>query len=264
MDWTALWTFLGGVVHPIVFNISFVAFVSIIIWQLRICVSSGEKRELRMSGRIETLEQRLTELQDMLQRTQEQLGESFEACQGIMVRTKQMTSTMERCKTLVEDYASGIRDKEAGVRSGAEQYLRVVAHSVTEDLRAYIDEVHRSGVWVCDANGHVLKMVASSGFSREQERSIQLSVGESVAGTVLRTGKPRLSGNARAEPDYQYVCDSSDFTSLICVPIRAQKGIMGVLTVDGRKEDSFDQHDVLVAQAYASVAGLYLGLVETA
>lgn len=105
-------------------------------------------------------------------------------------------------------------------------------------------------------------MRAASGFSIDKMEHRRLPVVGSVAGWVLNTGKSRLTGNVLKEPDYQRFPDSDEYCFLICVPINTVKGIEGVLTIDGRNENAFDPQDQLVAELYAGLAGLYLGLLS--
>ena len=95
--------------------------------------------------------------------------------------------------------------------------------------------------------------------------SIELAVGEGVAGWVADHGEPVvIVDNKTADPRYRYIpaLRGEDFTSMLSVPVVTPLGhLVGVLNVHTRERREFSQADV---ELLRSVAGLVAGAIENA
>ena len=79
-------------------------------------------------------------------------------------------------------------------------------------------------------------------------------IGSGLAGTVAQTGEVFQAGNpAQFEPA---AAMRDDIQSIICVPLRAPKEVIGVIQVQSREREAFDMDDRMVLETLAkSVAG---------
>ena len=110
-------------------------------------------------------------------------------------------------------------------------------------------------------SGRTLAMAASWGLPAEA-LGIKLSVGESIAGRVLATGKPLLLGQVDGESFYNFVPKMRPIVSSIVVPLRVHGKAMGVLSLTaGGDRKEFTENDLRVAQMFADQAA---GLIHRA
>lgn len=105
-----------------------------------------------------------------------------------------------------------------------------------------------------DEAGDELYMKASHNFEEGFARSFRLPVRDTLAGKVIRTGKPLVLNEA--EP--QKIMTAYLIHALIYVPLRLQHRVIGVLGVDNRTPQYiFSDHHALqmsVLAEYASIA----------
>ncbi len=79
-------------------------------------------------------------------------------------------------------------------------------------------------------------------------------LGEGIAGQVVRTGQSFLAGARDSFGGRSSL--RGDIQSILCVPLRAHKQIIGVIQVQSARMDAFDEDDRLVLETLAkSVAG---------
>lgn len=79
-------------------------------------------------------------------------------------------------------------------------------------------------------------------------------------------GKTFLSGDSYNSPNVQedssYFIDpkhKTDYSSILCVPIINNGECFGVLSIDGKKKNSFDKRDVEYLGYFATIIGLIMG-----
>ncbi|WP_438435385.1 GAF domain-containing protein [Gorillibacterium sp. sgz500922] len=118
-------------------------------------------------------------------------------------------------------------------------------------------DMPRVAVFRIDANDE-LYIHEGCGYSTEGKEKLRLSLNNSSAGYVFRTGEIYHSGNVET-PGNSYKKNpksSRNVKSLICVPIKCDMMKLGVLSVDSQENDTFsdDDKDYLVyfANALAS------------
>jgi sigma-B regulation protein RsbU (phosphoserine phosphatase) len=89
----------------------------------------------------------------------------------------------------------------------------------------------------------------------------EIEISESVARRVLRNGENVLFQSARAAPDINPSVSMAalNLTSILCVPIRTQNDISGILYIDTDIADhEYTEDDLLLAAAAGNSAGLAL------
>ncbi|MFO8035556.1 MAG: GAF domain-containing protein [Anaerolineales bacterium] len=74
------------------------------------------------------------------------------------------------------------------------------------------------------------------------EEVFSIPVGEGVSGLVASTGKPLRIPDVREVP--YYIEDDPSMRSELCVPIKAGEEVLGVINVDSREVDDFDESDL--------------------
>lgn len=86
----------------------------------------------------------------------------------------------------------------------------------------------------------------------------RLPIGEGAIGTVAATGTPRLIGSAKKLPGrYQSLTSSASQSAMMCAPLRIERKIIGVLTVEEKETDeNFTDSDLEFLSLIAAETGI--------
>ena len=98
-------------------------------------------------------------------------------------------------------------------------------------------------------------LVIAAAFGEEADPKVILSVGEGIAGDVLRTGKAELVNNVSL--DSRFVPGGSHITSMLCAALRCRDYNFGVINMSNRSNTPFTIDDLKMLDAlslYASIA----------
>jgi len=123
------------------------------------------------------------------------------------------------------------------------------------EAAVYITEAEEGSLLLLDEETGDLHLRAQKGLGDKYARGFRVPVQDSLAGSVLRTGKPeRLEGR---EQHFKVVTGYL-VTSILYVPVSIQGTSIGVLAVDNQTSDNpFTQDDenlLLVLAGYAAIA----------
>jgi len=128
-----------------------------------------------------------------------------------------------------------------------------ISRIITKDR----DNMHKVAFFVPDNENKRLIIAWGNGYSREKMLKISLDIDDSAAGRVYKTGTDYNCGNVRKDNIFKnYSGDKLDYCSLICVPVRFKNYIVGVLSVDGVNEGSFDSDDMDYIRYFADINAL--------
>lgn len=141
-----------------------------------------------------------------------------------------------------------------------DRVLQGVATLVTETTDTDVCFVH-----LLDERARMLQLRGATPPFDTMVGSVELAVGEGVAGWVADHGEPvMIIDNKTADPRYRYIpaLRGEDYTSMLSVPVVTPLGhLVGVLNVHTRERREFSQADVDLLR---SVAGLVAGAIENA
>jgi putative nucleotidyltransferase with HDIG domain len=140
---------------------------------------------------------------------------------------------------------------------------REIAQTVVEELHSafgyYLAVIHR-----LDAD-QVLRILGGAGRLAERDANFlawEQPINSGVNGRVARTGQLALVPDTRAEQDYLgRTAESgqwSDPGSELSVPIRVDGQVWGVLNLEQEETHSFDEYDVMLAEAIVAQTGAAL------
>lgn len=99
-------------------------------------------------------------------------------------------------------------------------------------------------------------LIKASYGERVDEIPHSISIHQGIVGRVARTGQPVFVENVLDDPDYIQV--RPDLTCEICVPIRCNGEIAGVLNVEGTAERPLTERDLHLLTTFAEHAGVLL------
>lgn len=122
---------------------------------------------------------------------------------------------------------------------------QMVLHAIGTILTKSRSNSHRVAIFVEESGTGMLKVRESSGLSPDGKEKLRLPILNSAAGHAFRNGNAYRNGNIHGNgthftphPEAKKV-----YNSLMCVPIKCGDHIIGVLSVDGEEENSFDNDD---------------------
>jgi len=123
------------------------------------------------------------------------------------------------------------------------------------EAAVYLTNAEEGSLLLVDPQTEELYMVAAQGFDERMARSFRLRVEDSLAGAVVKSGKPIvLNGDETRRIKTAYLVKS-----LIYVPLKVKNRVSGVLGVDNRQtERPFTQHDIRLLSALADYAAIAL------
>ena len=111
-----------------------------------------------------------------------------------------------------------------------------------------------------DKSGHELLLKSSYGLANKNFQKIKKSikVGESIAGRVVKNGKPYIINDLRKDKKYkyQYYATQKGLRSLVTVPLVQKDKIIGVLSIYNTEVGRYAAEDVKLLTMFASQAAI--------
>jgi nitrate/nitrite-specific signal transduction histidine kinase len=103
----------------------------------------------------------------------------------------------------------------------------------------------------------VVKAGSSSLWEKRNDRPARFKVGEEgIMNWVAQSGEPLLAPDMSQEPHYHFMPESSEIYSEVAVPIQAKGTVIGVLDVQSKRPNAFDEQDLNVLQSLAHQAAI--------
>lgn len=155
-------------------------------------------------------------------------------------------------KYLFYQFADGM-----DIQGQAYGLLKLITDRISTDLKFSAGEIHRCAVWL-DVDGKNLGIyAASAGFSDYYRKNRVLEIDRSAAGRCFRTRTSRYIPNVFKDEDFYHNPNYSHrYFSLICVPLILGDVCLGVITVDGKEENTFKIEDIETVEAYSEMAAM--------
>ena len=136
------------------------------------------------------------------------------------------------------------------------EVLRAVPGLVTEATGSDVCFVHL----VDEERQRVVLAGATPPFD-EVVGTVELALGEGVAGWVARNAEPAVVPDKWTDDRYRYIpaLRGEDYTSLVSVPMVVRGRVVGVLNVHSREQRTYGPHDLALL---TDVANLVAGTIE--
>jgi two-component system, NarL family, sensor kinase len=133
-----------------------------------------------------------------------------------------------------------------------------VAALVTSATRSDVCFVH-----LVDEELRRLSLVGATPPFDEHVGTVQLALGEGIAGWVAKYAQPAVVPNKWQDSRYRYIPElrGEDFTSMVSVPMRVRGRVVGVLNLHSRLARTYGDDDLLLL---TQVANLMAGAIENA
>jgi signal transduction histidine kinase len=135
---------------------------------------------------------------------------------------------------------------------GVHEVSQGVAALMTEATGADVCFVH-----VVDEALHRVVLVGATPPFDQAVGSVELAVGEGVAGWVAQNAQPAVVPNKWEDRRYKYIpaLRGEDYTSMLSVPMMVRGRVVGVLNVHAKKARVWDDHAVALLSDVANLMG---------
>jgi two-component system phosphate regulon sensor histidine kinase PhoR len=138
--------------------------------------------------------------------------------------------------------------------------MEEILTETTETIRSALD-TEAASIWLLDEDEErqVLRLTFSSAPDAQQVKGFELPLDEGIAGYVARTGEPYCSPNALQDDRHSdLIADVSDYQpgSILCVPLRSKRGIIGVIQALHSQPHRFHLHDLQLLQLMTNSVGI--------
>jgi len=126
------------------------------------------------------------------------------------------------------------------------------------EAAVYITGAEEGFLLMVDPESGELYMRAARGLGEKYARGFRLKVSDSIAGEVVRTGKPVVITGSK-QGDLLKLKTGYLVKSLLHVPLKIGEKVIGVLSVDHMQEDhEFSNHDLYLLSTLADYAAIAL------
>lgn len=131
--------------------------------------------------------------------------------------------------------------------------LQQVLNSVVE-AAVNLSGAEEGSLMLLDEQTGELYVRAAKNFDQKTVHTLRLPVRDSLAGQVIRSGKPMVVGG---KDDPVRLNTQFLVKSMVCVPLRAPNKVIGVLSVDNRLQArAFEPYDVQILSLLADFAAV--------
>jgi GAF domain-containing protein len=133
-----------------------------------------------------------------------------------------------------------------------DQLLEEIVGQVSEILGYYL-----VGIGLTEGDEVIIKTGAGPYWETGNRQPLRFKVSqEGIVGQVAGTGQPLLATDVSQEPHYYQVPQITETRSELAVPLRTKDQVIGVLDIQSRRLDAFDDNDLVVLQSLANQAAM--------
>jgi sigma-B regulation protein RsbU (phosphoserine phosphatase) len=111
-----------------------------------------------------------------------------------------------------------------------------------------------AAIFLIDKRKQQIDHIKARGFDPALEPDLQLKIGEGLAGWVAQTQKSLIVPNVKEDP--RYIEARVETESGMVVPIISNQRIIGVFSIESNKLDAYDEKDLELLDAFASLAAI--------
>lgn len=133
--------------------------------------------------------------------------------------------------------------------------IESIINSVSSSLKSAKGEIPKCIFWIPDDD--VKNLIRFYTNIIDENNNRKLPINNSFAGRIFSSGKERNCGNIDNDSEFQRESrQKRKYTSLAGVPIKWHNKIIGVLTIDAKKEDAFNDLDMDILNIFAYMLGI--------
>jgi len=131
-----------------------------------------------------------------------------------------------------------------------DEVLDIIVGHIYQDLGYKI-----VSIMLLDEKGEYLKINAARGLAEKIVRSSQMEIGKGVSGSVAQSGEPLLIRDVEKNAKFGKGRSHGRYSSksLICVPLKVEDRVIGVLNANNKKSDGpLNEHDLHILTVFAA------------
>lgn len=146
---------------------------------------------------------------------------------------------------------------EAGKSIGSSTNLNDLLRQIVV-LAATVTEAQVGSIMLLDERREYLRVAAAIGLDPEVIASTRLSIGESIAGHVAKTGEALVIEDVEHDPRFRRINrERYGAASLLCVPLRIKNSVLGVINMANKQAgETFTNDDLRLLSTFASQAAV--------
>ena len=164
---------------------------------------------------------------------------------------KILESMSHRIRSLNEEL-SKLRDAKAKVVRVCPD-IKVTCGLVLDQAKSLV-KAENASLMLLDDREKSLVIMAAFGVDREEKALLREGFG--IAGDVLKTGRAELINSVRS--DQRFVESPIDIGSMLCIPLKCDTHILGVINMSHSSENHFSLDDLSVMTSLSFYASLAL------
>lgn len=125
-------------------------------------------------------------------------------------------------------------------------------------LASGVTDAQVGSLMLIDDGGEHLRIESHIGLNAKIAESVQLPVGESIAGYVAQSGKPLMVRDVEQDERFKRINkERYQSSSLLCVPLKISDRILGVINMANKRNgEVFTDHDLKLLTTFASQAAI--------
>jgi len=146
---------------------------------------------------------------------------------------------------------------EAGKSIGSTANLSDLLRQIVV-LASSVTEAQVGSIMLLDESGQYLTVEAAIGLDTEIVATTQLSIGESIAGTVAKEGEPLIVTDVEQDPRFRRINkERYGAASLLCCPLRIKNRVIGVINMANKEGgETFTENDLRMLTTFATQAAV--------
>ena len=146
---------------------------------------------------------------------------------------------------------------EVGLAMASETSLQRLFEVIVESA-SRICGAERCSLMVRERHLPILRMRAAKGIPPDVMRTVQVNIGEGIAGTVAASGNPLFIADIETDSRFgRQNAQQYRNSSLVCVPIRLRDEVAGVISINNKTDGSaFNANDLNLMTLLASQAAV--------
>lgn len=140
---------------------------------------------------------------------------------------------------------SGMFEKRGNIRGFLQKVVAVLAEHMHADV---------CSIYLYNEKQNVLILEATYGLNEDSIGDVAMSLGEGLTGLALKELRPICEAAGSQHPQFRYFPDTNEdkFEAFLAVPILRGLTRVGVLVLQDRRKDYFDENDTKALRAIAS------------
>ena len=146
---------------------------------------------------------------------------------------------------------------EAGKSIGSTANLQELLRQIVA-LASNVTEAQVGSIMLLDDREEFLTIAAAIGLEKHVVESTRLPIGESIAGSVAKTGEPLIVEDVERDNRFKRINkEKYGRASLLCAPLKIKNRVIGVINVANRQEGTvFTKNDLRLLTTFASQAAV--------